>query len=100
VTLVRSPNGAWLTCSACGTTYDALGVDLKDQHPPVGEGCRECRDPDELEPCPSCGHDEWYADYGPDLRVDHCERCDWPPGSPMSPEEWRAHPRNRLNGRP
>lgn len=49
--------------------------------------------------CPSCGNTEWEPDYhGPDeMRVDHCTACEWPPGTPMSPDEWRAHPKNPLN---
>lgn len=50
------------------------------------------------EACPSCGGTEWYDDYpDPDHRFSYCERCDWPPATPMSPEVWRADPTNRLN---
>lgn len=53
------------------------------------------------ERCPSCGVNEWYVDYqrtaDGEMRVDHCEACDWPPGTPMSPQEWRKHPDNPLN---
>lgn len=52
-------------------------------------------------PCPSCGANRWYADYhrtaDGERRVDHCGECEWPPGTPMSPQEWREHPENPLN---
>ena len=49
---------------------------------------------DEPHICPVCGSTEWYADYhltgsGDEMRVDHCETCDWPPGTPMSLDEYR-----------
>jgi hypothetical protein len=41
--------------------------------------------------CPVCGHNEWYIDYDPnENRVDRCEKCNWPPNSPMSVEEYRG----------
>jgi len=45
--------------------------------------------------CPVCGGTEWVPDFhsndeGDEMRVDHCENCDWPPDTPMSPDEYRA----------
>ncbi len=50
-------------------------------------------DPDR-EPCPVCGCTEWSIDYdiigdGEEMRVDRCERCEWPPPYPVTVAEWR-----------
>lgn len=53
---------------------------------------------EDIRVCPVCGGTEWYDDYpAPDARFSYCERCNWPPPVPMSPKEWREHPKNRMN---
>jgi hypothetical protein len=43
--------------------------------------------------CPVCGGEEWTPDYDytddGEMRVDRCDKCQWPPPYPVTVQEWR-----------